>query len=355
MKMKKELKISSTSKHFSKIAEDILDKNLMSAKEIERELTRLYFSASSEITNQVDRIFFSYMKKYDLTVEDAMKILKSNISFDERNNLLNNVFKVKNPAIREQMLARLNKDAYLYRMTNRELIKEQIQLNFMLVAEEEEKLGGDFLKGIIPKTFYLNCFEIQKKLGYRIIYDDSQKLINTIMTRNWQGSNFSKRVWKNCDELASRMSDVITKSVLAGTDERKLVKYVRDLCNDVNNLSQEGLRASKRLIRTECAFVTNEAQFQSMKEEGFEYYIFLSCIDSRTSKKCREYYRRKFPLKDKEVGVNFPPMHPNCRSTTAGYVDRDFLNYRSEKEKLGDNVVVDDIIDYEQWYQTYVK
>jgi SPP1 gp7 family putative phage head morphogenesis protein len=46
-----------------------------------------------------------------------------------------------------------------------------------------------------------------------------------------------------------------------------------------------------------------------------EKYEFLAAIDSRTSKLCRDKDGKVFKLKDSKVGVNFPPLHPHCRST----------------------------------------
>ncbi|MGN1108609.1 MAG: hypothetical protein ACI4RK_04435 [Oscillospiraceae bacterium] len=47
---------------------------------------------------------------------------------------------------------------------------------------------------------------------------------------------------------------------------------------------------------------------------------------------------------DKKFGVNFPPLHPNCRCTKIAYDPDDDL----EDLKPGE-------LDYEQWYQKYVE
>ena len=46
-----------------------------------------------------------------------------------------------------------------------------------------------------------------------------------------------------------------------------------------------------------------------------EKYEFLAAIDSRTSPQCREHNGATYLLKDAKVGTNYPPLHPNCRST----------------------------------------
>lgn len=91
-----------------------------------------------------------------------------------------------------------------------------------------------------------------------------------------------------------------------------------------------------RLIRTETAHVdgqvTLESFKQAQKELGYQYYVYDAFLDSRTSKIYRELDNKRFRIDEAEVGVNFPPMHPNCRSTTTldeNSIDEDRIdNYR---------------------------
>ncbi|WP_316959815.1 minor capsid protein [Staphylococcus sp. IVB6181] len=46
----------------------------------------------------------------------------------------------------------------------------------------------------------------------------------------------------------------------------------------------------------------------------------MAKLDERASKICRQNDDKVFYVKDMVPGVNAPPMHPNCRSTTAPYV-----------------------------------
>ena len=57
-------------------------------------------------------------------------------------------------------------------------------------------------------------------------------------------------------------------------------------------------------------------------------------LDSRTSKICNELDGKRFKVKDRQAGTNYPPMHPFCRSTTIAVIDVDKMynnaltNYR---------------------------
>ena len=72
---------------------------------------------------------------------------------------------------------------------------------------------------------------------------------------------------------------------------------------------------------------------------GITKYRFIATIDDRTSKICRALNGKVFDLKDRQIGVNCPFMHPFCRSVTVPVVDREALEKKKqeirEREKKG--------------------
>ncbi|MDU2281948.1 minor capsid protein, partial [Staphylococcus sp.] len=49
-------------------------------------------------------------------------------------------------------------------------------------------------------------------------------------------------------------------------------------------------------------------------------YKYVAKIDKKTSKICHSLNGKVFKVKDMMPGVNAPPMHPWCRSTTVTHV-----------------------------------
>ena len=70
-----------------------------------------------------------------------------------------------------------------------------------------------------------------------------------------------------------------------------------------------------RLVRTESMFIYNRAHYDYYKQAGIVQYEFLAEIDNRTSVKCKDHNRKVYYLAEAQVGLNYPPLHPNCRST----------------------------------------
>ena len=58
-----------------------------------------------------------------------------------------------------------------------------------------------------------------------------------------------------------------------------------------------------------------------------------------------------FKYSEREVGVNYPPLHPNCRSTVRGYLGKEAeknLKRRAKNPITGETQVVDNV-NYQEW------
>lgn len=69
-----------------------------------------------------------------------------------------------------------------------------------------------------------------------------------------------------------------------------------------------------RLIYTEGTHALNEASAQVFESEDPDSeYIYSTVGDSRVCEVCQGLDGLRFALKDRQPGINFPPMHPGCR------------------------------------------
>ena len=74
-------------------------------------------------------------------------------------------------------------------------------------------------------------------------------------------------------------------------------------------------------MRTELARVQTEAQKQSFERNGFDMYEFI--VNGGCCPICRGLDGKHFKVADMMPGENAPPMHPNCRCSTAAWEDDD--------------------------------
>ena len=135
---------------------------------------------------------------------------------------------------------------------------------------------------------------------------------------NWSGKHYSKRIWKNTENLAQTLKEEMLVSLLTGRTDRETAQIIEYKFG-------AGAIQARRLMRTESCFVAGELTARAYEECGVEKYRYLATLDLRTSEICRSLDGKVFLLSERQVGKNYPPMHPWFRSTTISIIDEKTL------------------------------
>lgn len=104
---------------------------------------------------------------------------------------------------------------------------------------------------------------------------------------------------------------------------------------------------------TESAFFNSAAQMDSFKDVGVEQFEFVATLDNRTSDICQEMDGKVFKMSEREIGVNVPPLHCNCRSTTVPYF-ADLGGERASRNLKGKYKTVSADMTYKQWKDNFI-
>ena len=83
-------------------------------------------------------------------------------------------------------------------------------------------------------------------------------------------------------------------------------------------------------MRTEGTFIANQASLRGYEEAGIKHYRFVARLDQRTSRICLGMHKQIFKVKDAIAGVNLPPLHPWCRSTTVPVFTQEEIDKQKE-------------------------
>ena len=177
-----------------------------------------------------------------------------------------------------------------------------------------------------------------------------EDLVERLIKTPWNGRNYSERIWNNTQKLSETLKDEVLQAVLTGKKEK-------DVTDELINRFNVSEFESKRLIRTETAHINNEMEALSYEEADIEKYRFVAVLDTRTSHICREHDYKVYKVSERQVGVNYPPLHPFCRSTTIAVFDGEDLtelSRRARDPKTGKTTTIPGDMDYEDWYDKYV-
>ena len=172
-----------------------------------------------------------------------------------------------------------------------------------LFNKEEEKLNKRLVEAYIDTYKYFdNLLNINTSFETINI-----GLVEQVVKTNWSGLSFSERIWENRRKLALTLKEELKKGLIRGESLQEMSRIMSDkLNNEYSN--------ALRLVRTETAWVQCEATKQNYLDNDVKYYEFSAFLDKKTSKICKSLDNKVFKVEEAIVGVNMPPLHPNCRS-----------------------------------------
>lgn len=180
-------------------------------------------------------------------------------------------------------------------------------------GKQENKIIDNVLTAFYITNTQLIADEIGLYKNSGIFVDEAsvKTAINTIWCQD--GKHWSSRIWGNKSALQKRVEKGIVDCVARGTTKNELIAELRKNINI-------GFYEADRLVRTEMNYIQNQAAFDKYKEAGIEKYKYLAYLDKRTSEVCENLNGKVFRLDEAKVGVNYPPLHPNCRSTVLAVI-----------------------------------
>ena len=297
-------------------------------QDVEKEYQIALSKAKQDIIKEISRITTTYMNDNILNYNEALKHLKGDDYkvwkkdlhdyVKEYNKLLKNA-----PLQAQKLYLEIETLSAKSRISRLDSLKTQIDMELTKLIFGVEDNAKNTLTSVYRDTF----IEVTKDLGINPVV--SRDKIKTVLDKPWSGANFSQRLWSNTDKLAETVKQEIVNGMIQGINLKTMTKRVSERFETAKKNDVE------RLLRTEVNYVLNQATLDGYKEAGIEKYEFSATLDSRTSQICSELHGNIFEIKNIAVGLNYPPMHPRCRSTTVPIIDYESLAKQAQDETGG--------------------
>ena len=314
---------------------------------------KVYREAKTYLDKEINKIFDKFQRDYGLSQVDARQVLKNMKDKKDLNELRKVLEARPNDPNIQRLLADLDSPAYSFRMKRLERLSDDLDRMREFIYHSEKTGSDAFYSDLMKDSYYKATFDLQQQTGLAYGFSGlPESEIKHLQSFSWvgDGSTYSTDIWKNTEKLTSSIKDELLISLMTGRDTRETAQAIAERFN-------VGQNDARRLVRTESAFFHNQMELLSYEEADIEKYIFVAVLDKRTSRICQEHDNKVYD-RDKAVpGVNCPPMHPWCRSTTVGYdEDADYskLKRRARNPETGKTELVPADMTYKEWYSKYV-
>ena len=301
-----------------------------------KDLQKQYKAASLDIEEDIQKWFKKYANENSISISEAKLILSQNELNEYISDLEKSIFLIDDDKLRRY----LRKKYFQNRITRLQSLKNQTAMELEILRQSQDISTFEHLKNVYMDNLIVNPNITISSAFHRF----SRVAVENAVLTNWSGDTFSNRIWKHSNKLIDECQNVITTGIIQGHSIDKMTKKLSNRMN--SNFSN-----AKRIIRTESNYILSRATFENYETMGVEQYEFLATLDYKTSEICRELDKKVFYVKDKQVGVNCNPMHPNCRSTTIPYFD-DMQGSRAARGVDGKTYSVDRNMSYRDWYNS---
>ncbi|MBO1199109.1 minor capsid protein [Staphylococcus simiae] len=315
--------MTETSEYWLTRAQNVIDAEAQEDAKAMTDIERIILLMYAEIAREILAFYAKYAQSQGLVMQEAIKVADQFdvVAFQQQAKKL-----VETKDFSDE--ANIALKAYNTKMniSREKLLKQQLDLIVKRSGIDIEHKIEDKLVDAVDR-------EVKRQagiLGEHVKIDDTH--VKAVVNSNFKGVTWSKRLWKDMAQVQKEVERITSHVVLRGRHPNEFVSTFKKKTNATTF-------NAKRLLITESARVQAEAQkLTYLKELGEDAkYKYVAKIDSKTSKLCHSLNGEVFKVKDMMPGVNAPPMHPFCRSTTVPHVGnwRDqFFKERRGKYKL---------------------
>ena len=312
---------------------------------------KVYEEAKAYLDKEINKIFDKFQRDYGLSENVARQVLKTMKDKKDLAVLRRMLEARPNDPNIQRLLADLDSPAYTYRMKRLERLSDDLDLMRSSIYLSEKQGSDDFYGDLMKDSYYKATFDLQQQTGLAYSFSDLPETeIKRLQGLKWTGEAYSDRIWSNTGALASSVKDELLVSLMTG-------RSVRDTSQAIAERFEVGKGKARRLIRTESAFFHNQMELLSYEDAEITKYKFVAVLDKRTSHICQQHDNKVYNTADAVPGVNYPPLHPWCRSTTIAHdddIDYSKLERRARNPETGKVEYVPADMSYKEWYDKYV-
>ncbi|MDU4727981.1 MULTISPECIES: minor capsid protein [Clostridium] len=296
-----------------------------------KKMSSLLNKVISDIDTEIAKLYLKYSKDNGISYQDALIYLKDDERKEFQKDLKYYIDTCRNEEKLDKYRQELQALSTRARVKRLEVLKAKIRMGAIDIEGFLKNDNVNVLKDIYTESYLHSMFSMEGAKGIEVKFNEPNlNNVKKLLEHPWSGKNYSSKIWDTTGNFVNKMDSIVTTGLIQGKSYNVIARELERA--KVGKNSNGGLRYQcERLIRTEAAFITEQATKDSYEKYGVEEYEYSATLDLRTSEICSELDNKVFKVSEAITGVNYPPMHVNCRSTTVPVV-------RWEGEETEDDV-----------------
>lgn len=304
-------------------------KNIRDEQKIGEEMKKIYLRMFRESQTQIDAFYQRYADKNGITLAEARK----RVSQMDINAY---AAKAKKYVMDRDLSDQANEEMALYNLTMKVNRLEMLKAEMGMALVD----GFEEMSGIIDRELTERAMsEYERKAGIlgKTVQNPAAKAA-AIVNASFHNATWSERLWSHQEALKTEIGRQLMSGLIAG-------KSSRDMAREIRKIFGGSLQNAQRLMVTELARVQTEAARQSMEANGNTEYEYMA-TGPHPCPECMKLDGKVFKIREMQVGVNAPPLHPSCHCCTAPYVGGEKYKRWLEALERGEDVRWRD---FEEW------
>ena len=328
--------------------EQILEAERRSSEQNKR-LAGFYAETTNRLQSELDAFYARYAGKEKMTAAEAQRVLNpaERQSFERASAFY--LAETKRLGFGKEHAAYLRQLSGQAYVSRQQALLAQTRQQIERMFLEEHTALTNTLQNVYPDAFARAMQDLKQGLGMRGDFARMDtETSNRLLRQGWAGKNYSSRIWTRKNALLEQMEEIIPQAFATGENSRVLGQRLADRLGVSRS-------AGERLVRTEVNHAANESARLAYDRLGVTRYEYLATLDRRTSEVCAALDGKVFWTEEASTGRNYPPMHPNCRSTTIPYFPPDEFDgeyQRAARDKDGQYYTVSADTTYSKWKDT---
>lgn len=318
------------------------------------ELVKSFEQAKRDLNNEVFKFYGKYAVNNKVSMEEAEKLLSLSELREFRGNL-KEFEKLSRESIGtfNLQVANLSTKA---RITRLQALYTQCDAVLQKLYQEQKKQIEKTATSVLNQQYYHQLFNIEQYTGFQFRFSKlATSVIEQVISQPVQGADISTHLWRQDIDCGFRIRQTLNQMFVTGRPPQdfadELQKAIGAIRVDANGVKGAGKKfEAYRLLYTESAHSSAQADLKAYENDGLNEYEYIATLDSHTSEMCREHDGKIYKRSEAVTGVNFPPLHVFCRSTTAPHIPNlnEIKSTRMARDENGNSVRVPQQT-YEEW------